>query len=224
MVKYTITNRVQAIRDFAEQFICFANKAYQWRTWINAEGPECSSYEDDICNFCQAYEYYHSRLSEYELTETQKQAVEQLKSAIDYFLEHDQYKFDIPDFIEEPEWDKVVQSARKAVLEFRSYYDEPLLGSVMRPLITKKGAIINDFSIKVVFVSDDCPQMVIQIVYKGLLFAEMPENDAGWLMNFHPHPEGKAWEIPFEELIVIFEEIQKMMTGAYSAIHRMDWS
>ena len=92
-----------------------ANKEYQKRVWIRGDGPEEDSFDDAVCDFFMECESILERNKDFSLDNLQYQ----LKIFHDEF-ENFPMRHDWPgDFIDTPEWEKIIDLAKEVLEGFQ---------------------------------------------------------------------------------------------------------
>lgn len=110
-------NKKYIINSILENIACIADKEYHVRVWINAIGPECDSFSETVNQFFEACEPTLREYKEFEINEKQYKILKIFYEEFDNFLSLP-IAFDPVDFIDTPEWEKIVQRANEVLMAF----------------------------------------------------------------------------------------------------------
>jgi hypothetical protein len=64
-------NRTQILEGFLSDIADIADKEYQRRIWIHAEGPECDDFTEIVCRYSNAAESIFEKYKEYGISDIQ---------------------------------------------------------------------------------------------------------------------------------------------------------
>lgn len=101
----SVLNTVEGISD----------KEYQRRVWIRGEGPEVDDLDETCCNFFGDADPLLENYKDFKITEAQYLLLKNFRDKFRIFSnEHD-----FPEeFINTPEWDKIVEMAKEVLKAF----------------------------------------------------------------------------------------------------------
>lgn len=108
-------NRKQIMESLLETIEGISDKNYQTRTWIMGEGPFVDDFDETVCHFFQEGDDIIEEYKEYGLTEHQYQLLKKFRDEFEIFQRKNHYP---PEFINSPEWDKIMQSAKEVLHAF----------------------------------------------------------------------------------------------------------
>lgn len=92
------------------------DKNYQLRVWIKGEGPEVDDF-DETCNvFFGGIDDVLGKYKDFHLTENQYQVLKKFKDELREFS--DQQFGDAEEFIDTPEWAKIMERAKEVLNTF----------------------------------------------------------------------------------------------------------
>ena len=110
-------DRQQILNTFLRILEHISDLYYQRRVWILGEGPEVDDFDETACHFFQEGDGIIDEYTEYEINDHQYQLLKKFRETFQIFSdEHDWPE----DFIDTPEWAKIMQMA-KEVLEAFGY-------------------------------------------------------------------------------------------------------
>ena len=113
-------DREGVLRRFLETIAEISDKNFQERIWIKGIGPECSSFEEAICDFFDDGEPILKNYKEFGLTDKQYEEVIQLQNELQKYCDKTPEIVDNKEVLEDPEWAKIRKIA-KEVLEAFNY-------------------------------------------------------------------------------------------------------
>ncbi len=101
---------------FLETIGWIANKDYQRRVWIRGEGPEASNFDEAVCWFSSDADEIIDKYKEFGLTESQHEILKDFRDQFDAFSSNNYWP---PEFIDTPEWDRIVEMANNVLKAFK---------------------------------------------------------------------------------------------------------
>jgi hypothetical protein len=108
-------NRKQILESFLETMEGISDKEYQKRIWIRGEGPECDDF-DETCNyFFDIGDPILKKYKDYGLTIHQYRLLKKFRHKFSAFSDVHSYELE---FIETPEWAKIMEMAKEVLKEF----------------------------------------------------------------------------------------------------------
>ena len=91
------------------------DKEYQKRVWIRGEGPECQAFDDAVCDFFDIGEPILDDYKDFKITDSQYELLIKFR---DEFREFSR-KYNLPqEFIDTPEWEKIMETAKEVLKVF----------------------------------------------------------------------------------------------------------
>ncbi|MBX9743815.1 MAG: hypothetical protein K2X08_01240 [Chlamydiales bacterium] len=108
-------NRKQIVTSFLQNIYRISDKEYQKRIWIQGAGPECHDFDEAVNDFFGDGEPILENYQDYGLSENQYRLLKKF---------HDEFRIfantsDLPEeFIESPEWAKIMELAKDVLKEF----------------------------------------------------------------------------------------------------------
>ncbi len=112
--------RKQVLNSFLECIFCISDKEYQKRIWIEGQGPECSSFEDAVCDFFDLGESIFPNYEGYGITDNQYHLLVKFRDEFDIFSGENHWPHL---FIDTPEWAKIVSMAKEVLEAFHYQKD-----------------------------------------------------------------------------------------------------
>ncbi len=94
---------------------------YQIRVWIKNEGPECQAFDDAVCDFFDIEDPILEDYKNFGISEIQYSLLKNFRDKFRAFSNENDRPFE---FIETPEWVKIMQSAKEVLRAF-NYNKEP---------------------------------------------------------------------------------------------------
>ncbi len=108
-------DKIQILEGFIEIFTRISNKGYQKRIWINGEGPEVDDFDDTVCDFFGECDPILENYKNFGITDHQS---ELLKKFRDEFRDFSKKRNLPPDFLDSPEWAKIINMAKDVLQAF----------------------------------------------------------------------------------------------------------
>ncbi len=106
----------QILISLLETIGWIASKEYQRRAWIRGEGPNGTDF-DETCNFFfDDADGIIDKYQEFELTESQYEILKDFRDQFNVFKKNNYWP---PEFIETPEWDRIVELANNVLKAFK---------------------------------------------------------------------------------------------------------
>ncbi len=110
-------NRKDVVEEFLRNLYCISNKEYQKKIWIEGTGPECHDFDEAVNDFFGDGGPILENYQDYGLSQSQYQILKKFHDEFRIFAD----KNDFPEeFIDTPEWTKIMNLA-KDVLKTFSY-------------------------------------------------------------------------------------------------------
>jgi hypothetical protein len=81
-----ITHHKQILEAFLGNLACLADKSYQERVWVRAEGPECDDIDDTVCDFFDD-DFVIKKYKDYSITEDQIKSLIKLHENLRVFTD-----------------------------------------------------------------------------------------------------------------------------------------
>ena len=114
-------NRKYILSEFLRNISHISDKEYQKRVWIRGEGPECDDFDETVCHFFDDGDPILKNYKDYGINDSQYHLLVKFRNEFEVFSDD----YDWPqNFIETPEWGKIMEMAKK-VLEAFHYQKSP---------------------------------------------------------------------------------------------------
>jgi hypothetical protein len=112
-------NKKQNAKTVLVDLARIADKDYQKRVWIEASSPnECDSFDDAVCDFFQGSEDLFEKRINFDITDYQFLLLSDFRAVFDDFVCSSVRPYLDKDFIDTPEWDKIVKKAQQVLDAF----------------------------------------------------------------------------------------------------------
>jgi hypothetical protein len=111
----TDKDRKQILNSVLETIEGISDKEYQKRVWIRGAGPEVDDFDETCCNFFGDGDPILENYKEFGLTEAQYLV---LKKFRDNFRAFSDENYWFPEFIDTPEWAKIMDLAKDVLKAF----------------------------------------------------------------------------------------------------------
>jgi len=103
------------LNEYLRNISHLQDKQYQNRIWIKGEGPECQAFDDAVCDFFDIGDPILENYKDFGISETQYLLLKKLRNEFENFSD----EHDFPEeFIETPEWTKIVNMAKTVLKAF----------------------------------------------------------------------------------------------------------
>jgi len=110
-------DKKQMLDTFIKNIACISDEKYQERVWVRAEGPECDSIDDTICDFFDE-DYILKKYKDFGITEIQKELLVILHEKLRIFTDtFEVYSADkSPEkLIQLPQWQEIREVSKKVL-------------------------------------------------------------------------------------------------------------
>jgi hypothetical protein len=109
-------DRQYMLNEFLRNIAGISDKKYQNRVWIRAEGPECDDFTETVCRFFDIGEPILDDYKNFGITDHQYQLLITFQAIFREFADEN----DLPqEFIENPEWKKIMDMATEILEAFQ---------------------------------------------------------------------------------------------------------
>lgn len=108
-------DRKYILKEFLKSISYLTDKEYQLRVWIRGEGPEVDSFDETICQFFEVCDPVLEEYKDFGITESQYQVLKKFRDQFRKFSYENNWP---PEFIETPEWEKIMDMAREVLKTF----------------------------------------------------------------------------------------------------------
>ena len=116
-MKLNNKEKKHTFNEYLRHISHITDKDYQKRIWIRGEGPECQAFDDAVCDFFDIGDPILDDYKEFGITNSQYELWVRLRNEFKEFSR----RHDFPqEFIDTPEWAKIMKLA-KEVLELFNY-------------------------------------------------------------------------------------------------------
>ena len=116
----TDKTRKKILENFLQIIDGISDKEYQKRVWIRGEGPECIDFDETGWYFLFTGDDVIDRYKKFHLTELQCEILKRLRDQFRVFYKKNYWP---SDFIESPEWAKIMELAKEVLKAFN--YKKP---------------------------------------------------------------------------------------------------
>lgn len=106
------------LRNFLDNLSYFADKDYQERVWVRAEGPECDDLDNRVNDFFDLGESIFGKQGDYGLTQKQHKVLCAFRDDLDHFLDNPLSDYNAKLFIDSPEWTNIIEKAKFVLKTF----------------------------------------------------------------------------------------------------------
>ena len=111
-MKFSDERKNYILNEYLENILYITDKEYQKKAWIRGEGPD---FDEAVCRFCDIGDPILSEYNEFGITESQFQLLKKLRDEFEIFFD----KNDWPqEFIDTPEWEKIINLAKEVLKAF----------------------------------------------------------------------------------------------------------
>jgi len=111
----------QILTSVLETIEGISDKGYQKRVWIRGEGPECYDFDEACCDFFGDGDPLIENYKDFGITESQYRLLKTFRDKFRAFSRKNNWP---PEFIDTPEWEKIMEMA-KEVLKAFNYQRSP---------------------------------------------------------------------------------------------------
>jgi hypothetical protein len=108
-------NRKRIVEEFLQNLYRISNKEYQKRVWIDGIGPECHDFDEAVNDFFGDAKPILENYQDYGLSPTQHQLLKKFHDEFSIFADKNNFP---EEFIESPEWTKIMDLAREVLKAF----------------------------------------------------------------------------------------------------------
>ncbi len=109
--------RKQIMTAFIQIISDISDKEYQTRAWIRGEGPNGIDFDETCIIFSNYADDIIDKYKEFGLTESQHEILKDFRDQFDAFSSNNYWP---PEFIDTPEWDRIVEIANNVLKAFRN--------------------------------------------------------------------------------------------------------
>jgi hypothetical protein len=92
-----------------------SDKEYQKRVWIRGEGPECDDFDETVCQFLDSWRFISEKYQDFQITDPQYQLLKEFREKFEVFADDNYWP---PEFIDSPEWEKIMEMAKNVLNAF----------------------------------------------------------------------------------------------------------
>jgi len=111
----TDNDKIFILNEFLTNIFGISNKEYQKRVWILGEGPECDDFVETVCDFADTWAPISDDYKNFNITESQYYMLKQFQEDFEIFYDDNHWP---PDFIDSPEWAKIMEMAKEVLKAF----------------------------------------------------------------------------------------------------------
>ncbi len=112
----TKEERKKILQFFIEIITDISDKDYQKRAWIKGEGPNATDFDETCIIFSNDADDIIDKYEEFGLTESQHEILKDFRDQFDAFSSNNYWP---PEFIDTPEWDRIVEMANNVLKAFK---------------------------------------------------------------------------------------------------------
>ncbi len=116
-----LTNEIkkQILKEFIKIFARIADKDYQKRVWIKAEGLECDDFDETSNQLLEAGDAILSDYKEFNISDYQYHLLTKFwKEFTEFSNGPRRIKYFPEDFVDTPEWEKITEMAKEILKAF----------------------------------------------------------------------------------------------------------
>ena len=108
-------NRKQILMSVLETIEGISDKEYQKRVWIRGEGPECADFVETCCNFFGDGDPLIENYKDFGISESQYHLLKKFRDDFRAFSDANDWP---EEFIDTPEWARIMEMAKEVVEAF----------------------------------------------------------------------------------------------------------
>jgi hypothetical protein len=105
------------LSEYLRNIYHIASREYQIRVWIQGIGPEVDNFDESACHFFDDGDPILKNYKKYNISEKQLHLLLQLREIFDSFVNGNRPYVE-KDFIDTPEWEKIMESAKDVLKAF----------------------------------------------------------------------------------------------------------
>ncbi len=114
-MKLTDEAKTDILNFVMKQVAAIENKEYQKRVWIHGKGPECDDFTETACHFLHEGTGVLEKYKDFGITDNQYQLLKKLRDAFEAFSQENDWP---QEFIDTPEWQRIVAMAKEVLDAF----------------------------------------------------------------------------------------------------------
>ncbi len=114
----TDKDKKQILESFLETIAGISDKEYQKRVWIQGKGPECDDFTETTCHFFEECDSILENPKEFKINKKQYNLLIKLKDKFNKFIKEPRAGYLPQEFIDTPEWEKIVNFAKDVLTSF----------------------------------------------------------------------------------------------------------
>jgi hypothetical protein len=103
------------LNEFLRHLSHIQDTEYQKRIWIRNEGPECQGFDDAVCDFFDIGDPILDDYQNYGITDKQYKVLKKLHDEFRKFSDDNDFP---EEFIDTPEWAKIMELAKDVLRAF----------------------------------------------------------------------------------------------------------
>lgn len=108
-------NRKEVVKGFLQNIYRISDKEYQIRVWIEGRGPECHDFDEAVNEFSGDIDPILENYQDYGVSQTQYHLLKNFRDQFDAFQKINYWP---PEFIDSPEWAKIMDLAKDVLKAF----------------------------------------------------------------------------------------------------------
>ncbi len=109
-------DRKYILNQFLINISGISDKEYQKRVWIQGEGPECDDFDETVCHFFDDGDPILDKYKEFGITDDQYHLLKKFRDNFESFSDDNHWP---PEFIDSPEWEKIMKQAKEILTAFK---------------------------------------------------------------------------------------------------------
>jgi len=145
--KDSLTNKQYAFYEYLRNIHHISDKDYQRKVWIRGEGPECDDFTETVCYNSLISKSIIAKHKDYNISKVQLNIVNNFYVEFKKFWENNDWP---PDFIDTPEWTKVIEMAKDVLVAFNFQKQAPHI-QIQEPLTDEQKSHILNLILRVIF-------------------------------------------------------------------------
>ena len=103
------------LNEYLRHISHLQDREYQKRIWIRNEGPECQAFDDAVCDYFDIGDPILENYNDFGITESQYRVLNKLRDEFKIFADENDFP---EEFIDTPEWGKIMNLAKEVLKAF----------------------------------------------------------------------------------------------------------
>ena len=115
---YTEEDKKYILNQHLRNISGIGDKEYQKKVWIRGEGPEVDDFDETVCYFFDNGDHILENYQDYKITESQYNILKNFRDEFESFNDGDHRPYLPEEFIDTPEWEKIMNMAKEVLKAF----------------------------------------------------------------------------------------------------------